>query len=272
MNRNSARFTIILPTTGNRGTLLPYSIGSIQKQTVQEFEIFVIGDGVADPSKSIIKELQKNDSRIHFFDYPKHERRGEIYRHQALKEARGSNICYICDRDLWLPDHLETMVAILQDFNFASTTFINVRDDQSLSTGQYIGYFGKASDSDHPNKIGISLSNAAHTLDLYHSLPYGWRTTPKGLYTDVYMWKQFLDHGECNAYSHTKPTTLYFKRGHFPGISVSQREAELKKWFKKIQSPKAVKTLREEAQQGLLAEWSDLKMRSKSPKGSKSPK
>lgn len=265
MDNSNPRFTIILPTTGNREALLPYSIGSIQKQTVQDFEIFIIGDGVAAQSKSLINSLQKNDARIRFFDYPKHERRGEVYRHQALKEANGRFICYICDRDLWLPDHLETMGTILTDFNFASTTFINVREDQSLSTGQYIGYFGRASDSNHPNKIGISLSNAAHTVHLYNSLPHGWRTTPKGLYTDVYMWKQFLDHNKCRAYSHTKPTTLYFKRGHFPGISVSQRECELKIWSEKIQSPQAVKKLREEAQQGLLAEWSDLKMRSKTP-------
>lgn len=265
MNSSKLRFTIILPTTGNRGALLPYSIGSIQNQTVRDFEIFIIGDGVAEQSKKIIRKLQETDSRIYFFDKPKHSRRGEVYRHQALKEARGSYICYICDRDLWLPDHLETMKAILRDFNFASTTFINVHENQNLSTGQYIGYFGKASESGHPNKIGISLSNAAHTIDLYNSLPFGWRTTPKGFYTDIYMWKQFLDHPGCNAYSHIKPTTLYFKRGHFPGISVSQRENELKKWSEKIQPAEAVQKLREEAQQGLLAEWSDLKMRSKSP-------
>jgi len=265
MNSSKPKFTIILPTTGNRGALLPHSIGSIQNQTEQNFELFIIGDGIADPSKSIIKELQSSDPRIRFFDHPKHKRRGEVYRHQALKVARGRNVCYICDRDLWLPDHLETMDAILRDFNFASTTFINVHENQNLSTGQYIGYFGEASASDHPNKIGISLSNAAHTIDLYHSLPHGWRTTPKGLFTDVYMWQQFLDHADCCAYSHTKPTSLYFKRGHFPGISVSQRVNELKKWSKKLQPAEAVQKLREEAQQGLLAEWSDLKMRSKSP-------
>lgn len=264
MSRSTPRFTIILPTTGNRGSLLPFSVGSIQNQTEQDFEIFIIGDGVAEPSKKTIRNLLEKDKRIRFFDHSKHDRRGEVYRHKALKEARGDFICYICDRDMWLPDHLETVASILSDFNFASTTFINVREDQSLSTGQYIGYFGKEADSGHPNKVGISLSNAAHTLDLYNALPFGWRTTPEGFYTDIYMWMQFLDHPRCRAYSHTKPTTLYFKRGHFPGISVSQRETELRRWFEKLQKPGVVSRLREEAQQGLLAEWSDLKMRSKS--------
>ena len=265
MSYLKTQFTIILPTTGNRGRLLPYSLGSIQNQTRQDFEIFIIGDGVAKESKLIIEKLREQDSRIHFFDHPKHERRGEVYRHQALQKARGNYICYICDRDLWMPDHLETMNTILTDFNFASTTFINVREAQPIVTGQHIGYYGKATESNHPNKAGISLSNAAHTKDLYNIVPYGWRTTPKGIPTDIYMWTQFLDHEKCNAFSHTKPTVLYFKRGHFPGIPVHQRVTELKKWSEKIQSKESADLIREEAQKVLLLEWRKLKILSKSP-------
>lgn len=262
---SKTEFTIVLPTTGNRGALLPYSVGSIQNQTVQDFELYIIGDGVTKETKQIINNLEKDDPRISFFDHPKHERRGEVYRHQALKQAQGKYVAYICDRDLWLPDHLETMKRFLSDYNFVSTTFINVREDQRINIAQYIGYYGAASEyKGVNNRVGISLSNVSHTLELYNRLPHGWRTTPKGRYTDVYMWVQFHRTPECNAFSYHHPTVLYFKRGDFPGISVSEREKELAIWSKKAGNPKVIENLKEEALKGLLTEWTTLKSKSRS--------
>ncbi|TVP97501.1 MAG: glycosyltransferase family 2 protein [Balneolaceae bacterium] len=247
--------TVIVPTTGDRGALLPYSVGSIQKQTLQDIEIFIIGDGVTDETREIINKLEKEDSRITFFDHPKHERRGEPYRHQALQQAKGRMICYLCDRDLMLPYHLETMKGLLMDYNFASTTYIDVRADQSLNIDQYIGYYGPASETKQGQfKAGISLSNTGHTLELYHKLPYGWRTTPKDKFTDIYMWIQFHSHPECNAYSHTEPTIMYFKRGHFPGASVAEREKELAHWAPVITSQKNIEHIKDKAFRGLLTE------------------
>lgn len=251
---SSVKATIMLPTTGERGPLLPYSIASIQHQTIENIEIFIMGDGVNEETKKIIQKLRNEDSRIHFFDHPKHERRGEPYRHQALQQANGEIVCYLCDRDLMLPNHVETMLELLAEYNFASTTFIDVKEDQSLNIYQYILYYGPASEND-PKLVEsgrISLSNAAHTLAMYHKLPYGWRTTPEGQFTDQYMWKQFMEHPECNAFSHTEPTTLYFGRGHYPGASVAERKKELVAWFPKLKDYNSIEKIKEEAFRGLL--------------------
>ena len=253
--------TVIVPTTGNRGALLAYSVGSIQKQTLRNIEIFIIGDGVTDEARETIKKLGKEDSRIRFFDHPKHERRGEPYRHQALQEAKGRIICYLCDRDLMLPNHIETMSELLTDYNFASTTYIDVRADQSLNISQYIGYYGPASETKKGQfKAGISLSNTGHTLELYHHLPFGWRTTPKNYFTDIYMWSQFHSLPECNAYSHTEPTIMYFKRGHFPGASVAEREKDLARWAPEITSERNIELIKAEAFKGLLTERQQLRI------------
>ena len=79
--------TILIPTTGNRGELLRYSVQSVINQTVKDFEILIVGDGVSDASRDVIAELRRKDSRIFFHDYPKHERRGEPYRHQVIKKS-----------------------------------------------------------------------------------------------------------------------------------------------------------------------------------------
>lgn len=255
--------TIVLPTTGNRGALLPYSIGSIQNQTLDNIEIFVIGDGVSDETRKVIQQLQSEDDRIKFFDHPKHKRRGEVYRHQALQEAKGEIVSYLCDRDLMLPNHVETLHTLLQDYNFAFTAFIRVREDHSVMFDNYSKYFGPASEA--PKKFvyqgNAALSSVGHTLAFYHKLPHGWRTTPEGQYTDVYMWKQFLAHPQCNAYSHTETTLLYFKRGNFPGAPVSVREKELKEWSEKISTKEGIEEIKKEALNGLMHDRLRLRVR-----------
>jgi glycosyltransferase involved in cell wall biosynthesis len=221
-------FTILLPTSIDRGHLLPYSIRSAQNQTIQDFEIWIIGDGVNDFTRSVIQELMQADERIRFFDFPKHPRRGEKNRHQVLLKANSRNIAYLTDRDYWLPLHLETLNHYLQRYDFASTLNYDVKDD-------FLVFGHKNLDAwDAPSWL---LSCVGHTLDIYRKLPYGWRTTPKELYTDRYMWEQFLVHPECKSYCGLEPTVLWIKRGDHPGLSTLERKELLIKWEKILNDP-----------------------------------
>lgn len=253
--------TVIVPTTKDRGLLLPYSIGSILNQTVQELEIFIIGDGVFEETRQVIYQLQAKDKRIKFFDHPKHERRGEIYRHQALHEARGTIVCYLCDRDLMLPNHVAVLYTLLQDYDFASTIHINVSPDKILSYNSSITYFGAAN---HPSakrveRGVISLSNVGHTLAFYKQLPHGWRTTPNNQYTDVYMWRQFMAHPDCHAYSSTEPTILYFRRKNHPGWPTLMRLPEIKYWSQYIQRIEDIAHLKASALHTTMQELFELR-------------
>ncbi len=233
---SSPKFTILLPTSIDRGLLLPYSIGSVQKQSIQDFELFIVGDGVNDYTRGVIQDLQSKDERIQFFDFPKHPRRGEENRHQVLQQARGKYVAYITDRDYWLPHHLETLERYLQTYDFASTLNYDVKDD-------YMIFGRKNLDAwDAPSWL---FSCDGHTLDMYRKLPYGWRTTPDHLYTDKYMWSQFLQHPECKGYCGMEPTVLWFKRGDFPGLSTEERKDLMIKWIK-IMEDKALFQLKKD--------------------------
>ena len=89
--KESLYATVMVPTTAGRGPLLPFSIGSILSQTVRDFELFIMGDGVDEATRRQIHDLMRRDARIRFFDYPKHERRGEPHRHAALAERTASS-------------------------------------------------------------------------------------------------------------------------------------------------------------------------------------
>jgi GalNAc5-diNAcBac-PP-undecaprenol beta-1,3-glucosyltransferase len=228
--------TVLVPTTGDRAVLLRHSVGSILAQTVRDLEVFIMGDGVAEGTRAAIGEMIRSDPRIRFFDHPKHERRGEPYRHAALAEARGEIVCYLTDRDLMLPNHVEVMSRLLRAADFGHTLRFGLAPEGGFT-------FAHTLDIDDPEdrKIAgvttsplIPLSFAGHTLAMYRRLPHGWRVTPEGEPTDRYMWKQFLLEGGCRTATSTEPTILYFKRGDHPGWPVEQRRAELATWSARI--------------------------------------
>lgn len=238
--------TVLVPTTKNRGVLLPYSIGSIQNQTVKDIEIFVIGDGVDDDTRQVINALKAKDNRIKFFDHPKHKRRGETYRHQALMEhAKGEIVCYLLDRDLMLPHHIECMLNHLQQHNFCVNTSIFVREDGWLSFVRK-RFFGDCINDNSATykKVktgGFLFSQVGHTLEFYKQLPEGWRTTPSTHPTDIYMWLQFFDHSNLKFTSTFDFTILYFKRGNYPGWPAEKRAEELKKYSKRLHEHESLK-------------------------------
>ena len=238
--------TVIIPTSIDRGPVLRLAVESVLRQTVPNLEVFIIGDGVHENTRATARELEREDPRVRFFDHPKHSRRGEPYRHEALKEARGRIVCYLCDRDLYLPHHVEEMLHLLTDADMVCSLPLlvqehgynlehacdlkNTEDRQFLSLGT----------------LPVPLSFGAHTIDAYRRLPEGWTQTPPGIFTDLYFWSKFSRQSDMRLASGFRPTLLYFPRGAHPGWSTAERLPELTAWSLRIQSPSEVKIIEAE--------------------------
>ncbi|MBA3241836.1 MAG: glycosyltransferase family 2 protein [Acidobacteria bacterium] len=225
--------TVIIPTFDHGPTLL-YSVGSALAQTVEDLEIFIIGDGVPAVTREVVDGLMSRDGRVRFFDHPKGPRHGEVYRHEALAEARGEIVCYLSDDDLWTPEHVETMRGLLRDADFAHTLPICADEggglhgpwlDLSLTRERELVLAGEKN---------ASLSSMGHTLEMYRRLPFGWRTTPHGVPTDAYMQRQFLAHPDCRAASGMQPTTIHFASPERAHWSLEERLAELERWQQRL--------------------------------------
>ena len=124
--------TVVLPTH-DHGSLLRLSLRTVQEQTVEDIEIFVIGDGVPDATRELVAEAAEGDPRIRFFDNPKGPRNGEIHRHASLAEARGEIVCYQSDDDLWCPDQVAELRDLLAAADFAHTVSLSVATGGSMT-------------------------------------------------------------------------------------------------------------------------------------------
>jgi glycosyltransferase involved in cell wall biosynthesis len=210
------------------------SLGSALAQTVEDIEVLVIGDGVPDVTREIVGELSRSDERLRFFDHPKGPRHGELYRHEALAQARGEIVCYLSDDDLWFPEHIATMQKLLDRHDFANALPVHATVE-----GVVASLVVDLGDRRFPERMVrgtsfIPLSCGAHTLDAYRRLPEGWSTTPPGIFTDLFMWQKFLRQPGCRVRSGTVPTLLLFpSRGRRDSTS-DERVEELERWASKV--------------------------------------
>lgn len=250
--------TILLPTTADRGALLEYSAGSVLRQTVEELELFIIGDGVNEETRLAVDALLEKDSRVRFFSFEKHPRRGEPYRHKVLQEeSTGEIVCYLCDRDLMLSNHVSEMYQHLQTHDIVSTLSYHVRASGKIEIAR-VRSLGELTGK---RRTMGRLSSVGHTMRAYRSLPHGWRTTPEGEYTDTHMWRQFLDLAETRASIVPTPTILYFKRGGHPGWPTRQRAKELAKWYARLTAEEGEPRIHGQCLSHIIRENIDLRDR-----------
>lgn len=100
--------------TWNRANLINESIKSIIRQTLQEWELFVIDDGSPDNTAEVVMTWEKKDKRIHYLRIP---RIGQIaaVSNAGLRKAQGEFVAILDDDDWWIDERkLEKQVAFLR--------------------------------------------------------------------------------------------------------------------------------------------------------------
>lgn len=231
--------TIICPTY-NHGRLVQAAIRSVLRQTHQDFEVFIIGDGVTEDTRQAVMEVLAWDERLRFIDREKSPRHGEPYRHEVLTTvATGEIVCYISDDDLWTPEHLATMAGVLAKADVAHSRSLFVAPDgKGVSfMVDWEGEKWRQWTTQPPWQNAVGLTQVGHRMEAYHRLPHGWRTTPPDRWTDHYMWQQMLELPWVRAASTREITVVQFPHQPRKEMSIPERMAETAVWEERMQDP-----------------------------------
>jgi glycosyltransferase involved in cell wall biosynthesis len=101
-------FSVVIPVY-NRADAVADAIRSVLAQSERDFEIVVVDDGSRDDPASVVAAM--GDPRIRFF--AQENQGGGAARNAGIDRARGRFIAFLDSDDVFLPDHLSTMRAML---------------------------------------------------------------------------------------------------------------------------------------------------------------
>jgi glycosyltransferase involved in cell wall biosynthesis len=230
--------TVILPTHDHASTL-EFSIRSILEQSFQNFELVVVGDGIGDDSRLIIRSFLSQDKRVRLIDKPKSIRHGELIRDLVIRESNSRYVAYHGDDDLMLPNHLETMLGEIGNSDFIHTLPIQV------SVGGALNYLPidissqECLDWHLGEKIqnAVSLTGVLHSKQSYMNLPVGWSEAPIELPSDLYMWRKYFALAGFSGKTASLSTTIKLDASVRKGMPAIERTAEINEWWVKLHEP-----------------------------------
>ncbi len=119
----------LIIATYNRSQVLRCAIESARLQTLDDWEMWVVGDACTDDTGQVVRAF--DDPRIHFLNLPVNSGDQSGPNNEGVRRARGRFLAYLNHDDLWFPDHLETGIRALTDTgaDLVSPLVVKLRSD-----------------------------------------------------------------------------------------------------------------------------------------------
>jgi glycosyltransferase involved in cell wall biosynthesis len=230
--------TVILPTHDHASTL-EFSIQSILEQSFQDFELVIVGDGIGDDSRSIIRNFLIQDKRVRLIDEPKSIRHGELIRDLVIRESNSRYIAYHGDDDLMMSNHLETMLGEIKNSDFIHTLPIQVGVGGILNYLPIDISLQDCLDWHLGEKIqnAVSFTGVLHSKESYMNLPVGWSEAPIEFPSDLFMWRKYFALAGFSGKTASLSTTIKLDASIRKGMSAIERTAEINEWWVKLHEP-----------------------------------
>lgn len=165
--------SVIIPTY-NRAILLERAIRSVLSQTYRDFEIIVIDDASIDNTQEMVKEKFKQEMDSEILKYVRNEKNMErsFSRNKGMQLAQGHYIALLDDDDIWLPEHLTTLINYLNekpDVGIVFSNYLSLCEDGTAK----IGVRGiKSGEGDFYRDLCISKKFAHNSIHLLRKSVY----------------------------------------------------------------------------------------------------
>jgi glycosyltransferase involved in cell wall biosynthesis len=258
----NVRASVIIPCH-NKPTTLPLTVDTVLRQSVADLEVLLLGDGVTDEVREVIVELERQDPRTRFLDFPKGPHHGEQYRHDAVMAARSDAIFYLCDDDLLLPEHVADLLALLEEATLVQSLNGFIRPDGSMRA-----YAADLADPASVRPVldeavrfnSISITGTAHRRSFYLEAGEHWETTPPDQWADHHQFRRMMRHPSFRGATSQRMTALQLPTsgGGRDTWTDEERRVELARWHELVISPGAQAVVDELLHRGAIAELAEL--------------
>lgn len=226
MTKPAPLFTILLPVH-RPPALLPFAIETVLAQTMPSFQLFVVCDGAPGETVDCARAFAARDPRVHVFPFDKGERHGEAHRHAVLARASSRFVAQIGDDDLWFPDHLEELALLLDRVDFG-----NLLQAELSPQGDVVVHLGDLADPEIRRRMCQEAWNffgpttAGYRLSAYRCLPTGWSPAPADVWTDLHMWRKFLQRNDLAFGTRFTVQAVKLSAGHRQHMTLDERVTE----------------------------------------------
>ena len=189
---DNKKVSVVMPTY-NCGRYIADSIRSIQAQTYENWELWIVDDHSTDNTSSEVAPFLK-DSRIHYI-YLQENGGPAKARNEALRRAQGDYIAFLDSDDIWYPEKLELQLAFMAEKKcfFSCTGYRKMNESgQSLNTAilphPCVGYW----------KTYFLSDPIGNSTVIYDRRYFGDRQVPLiRKRNDFALWLQLLRDGAC---------------------------------------------------------------------------
>src|SRR5215207_8988791 len=110
MSRAAAPLVSVVLATFNSRLTLACALDSVQRQTCQDFEVWVVGDACTDGTEATVAAI--GDPRVHLVNLSDNSGSQAAPNNAGLRRARGRYVAYLGHDDLWFPWHLSDLLEL----------------------------------------------------------------------------------------------------------------------------------------------------------------
>lgn len=120
--------SIVMPSY-NTAQYIGQSIGSVLKQTYENWELIIVDDCSPDNTDDVVRPYLA-DERIRYLKNEKNSG-AAVSRNRALREAKGRWIAFLDSDDLWMPEKLSKQISFMErnGYHFSYTYYAEIDVD-----------------------------------------------------------------------------------------------------------------------------------------------
>lgn len=112
-SRSASPAVTVIIATYNSSATLQLTLESLLNQDAGDFEAWVIGDACTDNSADVVQSF--GDPRLHWKNLTQNSGSQAAPNNEGLRLARGRHIAFLGHDDLWLPNHLSSLLRFIEE-------------------------------------------------------------------------------------------------------------------------------------------------------------